>query len=67
MKSSDRMMLRAIYLLVVAIGLFVIAYISSNGHGTNLSAMLYWAGFILFAFGILLGLFGFTSGKTDGK
>lgn len=67
MKSSDRALLRAVYLLVTAIGLIVIAYISSGGHGTNLSAILYWAGFILFAFGVVIGLFGFISGIIGRK
>ncbi len=67
MKSPDRTLLRAIYLIAVSIGIMLIGYLLSGGHGDNLTSFLIYAGMILFVAGAIVGLLGFTGEKDDDK
>ena len=67
MNDSDRTLLRAIFMIVVSIGLILMADITSGGHGTNESAILYWAGIILFITGVCAGILGLVTKSSDSR
>ena len=67
MKSPDRTLLRAIYLIAVSIGIMLIGYLLSGGHGDNLTSFLIYAGMLLFAVGTFIGFLGFSRENDDDK
>lgn len=60
-------LLKAIYFVVVAIALMVIAYMISGGQNNPTSNVLFVAGIILFFIGLFKGLIHFPSSKDDSK
>ena len=65
MKSPDRTLLRAIYLIAVSIGIMLIGYLLSGGQGDHLTAFLIYGGMLLFAVGTFIGFLGFSKENND--